>query len=234
MTPNSQPFQSMKRTGIVEDIIENIKQALIAGDLKPGQRLPSEAELVEQLEVGRGTVREAMKMLSAMGVIDIRQGDGTYIVEKPSTKLLNPLVFAILLEQGTNKELFELRPLIEIGYCLLAGENATEDDLVQIEEAAEAWESYVLSPESEIDRLIQLDLNLHYALLEATHNSLVITIGRTVEELFLNSIRKLLSDREVLEWGIEGHRRIIEALHSRDPEAIRQAVIFSLEYWERT
>lgn len=231
MPPNSQSFPPIKRTAVVDDIIESIKQALINGDLRPGQRLPSEAELVEQLEVGRGTIREAMKMLSAIGVVDIRRGDGTYVVDKPSANLLDPLVFAILLEQGTNKELLELRTLIEVGYCQLAAENATDEDLHIVEEAARAWEAYALSPDPDIDHLTQLDLDFHYRILDATHNPLVLRIGHTVEKLYLSSIRSALSQEEVLEWGIKGHQRIVEALHRRDPEMVRQAVVFSLEYW---
>lgn len=231
MSQINQPFNIIKKTDVVGDIIESVKQALLGGDLSPGERLPSEADLVEQLGVGRGAVREAMKMLSGLGVIDIRRGDGTYIVDKPSSELLNPLVFAILLEQGTNRELFELRTLIEVGYCQLAAQNATEEDLSQIQKAAQTWERYALSADPDTDQITLFDLDFHFTILDASHNPLVIRIGRTVEELFLNSIRNILSKKEVLEWGVKGHQRIVEALQSRDLEAVRQAVVFSLEYW---
>lgn len=230
MIANGQIFQLMKRTAVVDDIIESIKQALIKGDLHPGQRLPSESEFTEQFNVGRGTVREAMKMLSALGVVEIRRGDGTYIADKPSAAQLSPLLFSILLQRGNDKELFELRVLIEIGYCQLATDNATEEDLKQIQKAEEGWEAYVSSNNVNIDNLLQIDLNFHFALLEATHNPLVITIGRSVEELFLNCFRKSLIKKEVREWG--GHRAIIEALLKRDKESVRQAVVYSLQLYK--
>jgi len=224
-------FQTIKRPSVVEEIIENFKQGLIHGELSPGQRLPSEAELMQQMGVGRTALREAMKMLEALGVVHIQQGDGTHITDKPSPTSLNPLVFAIMLEAGVNTELLELRSLIQAGYCQLAAQKATPEDWDRIEEAAEVWESYAHSPRRDIDRLTNLDLNFHFAIIDATHNCLVIKIGRAVEELFFASIHATLSKMEGLEQGIEGHRRIIRALHTGDPETVRQAVVDSLAYW---
>jgi GntR family transcriptional repressor for pyruvate dehydrogenase complex len=231
MGSDSQPFPHIKRSGVVEDIIESVKQALIDGSLRPGQRLPSEAEMVQQLGVGRGTVREAMKMLSALGVVEIRQGDGTYVAEKPTSAMLRPLVFAILLETGTTRELFELRSLVQIGYCQLAAQNATDADLTHIEEAMKAWASHARTPNPDIETLVRLDLGVHFAILDATHNPLVVRIGRAVEEIFFASIHDILAKKRVLDGGIKGHQRVLEALHSRDQEAVRQAVVYSLTYW---
>jgi GntR family transcriptional regulator, transcriptional repressor for pyruvate dehydrogenase complex len=227
----AEPFPILRRPSVVEAIIEHFKAGLIRGELKPGQRLPSEAELGRQYGVGRSAVREAMKTLEALGVVEIQQGNGTYIVEYASSKLLNPLVFAIMLEAGMTGELLELRSLIQVGYCQLAAQNATEADWRHIERAAEAWDSYARNPGRDIEQLTHLDLDFHYSILDATHNPLVIKIGRCVEELFFASIRTTLSQIEGLEWGIEGHRRIMTALRTGDPETVRRAVVASLDYW---
>jgi GntR family transcriptional repressor for pyruvate dehydrogenase complex len=215
---------------VVEDVVENFKQALIRRELRAGQRLPSEAELAQQFEVGRGTIREAMKMLQALGVVHIQQGDGTYLVDKPSPALLSPLVFAIMLEASMGKELFELRSLIQMGYCQLAAQNATPEDLSNIEKAAEACESYARQAERDFDRLTRLDLDFHFSILDATHNLLVIRIGHTVEELFFASIRTALS-AEDLEFFIAKHRSVLRAIRDGDPGAIHQAVVGSLAHW---
>lgn len=222
------PFQTLPRPNAVEDIIETFKQAIIHGELQPGQRLPSEAELGQQLGVGRGTVREAMKMLEALGVVNIKRGDGTYIVDRPSSALLSPLVFAIMLEAGMGPELLELRSIIEVGYCQLASQKATQEDWDQIKKAHEAFEIYARSSEWDVDELAQRDLNFHFAILDATHNPLVIKIGRTVEELFFASIRGTLLSMADIEWSIDVHQRIVEALHDGDPQSIHQAVENSL------
>ena len=231
MNVKKSPFRTLTRPKAVEDIVETFKQAIIRGELQPGQRLPSEAELSQQLGVGRGTVREAMKMLEALGVVNIQRGDGTYLVDEPSPTLLSPLVFAIMLEARTGIELLELRSLIQTGYCQLAAQKATREDWERIEQAEKAFEAYARSAQRDVDRLAQLDLDFHYALLEATHNPLVIRIGHTVEELFFASIGTTLSKMENMEQGIRGHRQIIKAVRTNDPKLIYQVVIDSLVHW---
>jgi GntR family transcriptional repressor for pyruvate dehydrogenase complex len=224
-------FRAINRASVVERIIQTFEHALVQGELNPGQRLPSESELTEQLGVGRTALREAMKMLEALGVVRIQQGDGTYIADSPSPTLLNPLIFAILLEAETGIEFLELRLLVQAGYCQLAARKASTEDWEQIEEAAQAWEACARQPDRDVDRLTQLDLDFHFAILEATHNPLVIRIGRTIEELFLTWIHTTLSKIEGLEWGIEGHRNILQALREGDCGTIYKVVAESLTYW---
>jgi GntR family transcriptional repressor for pyruvate dehydrogenase complex len=226
-------LRTIRQTGVVEQIIEMFKESLIRGELRPGQRLPSETELSHQLGVGRSAVREAMKVLQAVGVVDIRHGDGTYIVEGTSDTMLSPLVFAVMMETDRNEELFELRRLIEIGYCELTAQKATDEDWATIEKAASALESYIESGGSDIEQFVQLDLHFHFTVLEATHNPLVIKIGKTVEELFFASIRKTyISREENTRWAVESHRRIIQAMRDGNPQHIRQAIETSLLYWK--
>ena len=134
-------FQSIHQPSVVEQIIETFKEYILRGELRPGQRLPSELELTQQLGVGRSAVREAMKVLEALGVVNIRQGDGTYIADKPSPKLLNPLMFAIMLEAGMAIEFYELRLSTQIGYCELAAQKANENDWVKLKQPQKSWKT---------------------------------------------------------------------------------------------
>jgi len=225
-------FKSIKKQGVVDDIVESIKRALINGDLKPGQRLPSENELAQSLEVGRNAVREAMKMLSALGIVKIKRGNGTYIATESSLVSFTPLSFAILLQMGMTKELLELRSLLQVGYCQLAAQKISNEELEQISKILEDWSYYSNDSKKDVENLVNLDLNFHYAILNATHNSFVINIGKAVEELFYSSIRTVISDEKGLERGIEGHQQILMAIRSRNPESIRIAVEKSLKNWE--
>lgn len=224
-------FKSINRPSVVEEIFEAFKQKLIIGELLPGDKLPSETQLIEQLGVGRTALREAMKMLSALGVVDVRQGDGSYIVDEPFSASLNPLVFALLLEVGMNQDLLELRTLLEVGYCQLAAEKATPEDISRIENAAEKFEKLINSPEKDIELLTKADLEFHYKIMDATKNPLVIRISRTVEEIFFSSIRNTISKIEGQQWGVEGHRNILEAIKNNNPSRIKETVIISLERW---
>ena len=224
-------FHKVRRGSIVEEIIELFKEKLERGELRPGERLPSEKQLTEQLGVGRTALREAIRMMSALGVIDVRQGEGSYITNDPSASLLDPLVFAVLLRTGANQDLLELRKTLQIAYCQLAAEKAISQDFFELEKAAREFEEIGLSSELDADRLTDADLNFHSLLIESTHNPLVEIICKTVEHLFFTSIRKTISTAEGLSWGIRGHRNILQAIHGQDREEIREVVIHSLERW---
>jgi len=224
-------FDLINTRSVVDQIIENVKQALIRGDLHPGQRLPSEPELAQQLGVGRSAVREAMKVMEALGVVNIVRGSGTYITDSPSQQMISPLVFALILETGMTVEFFELRVSTQIGYCDLAARNATDEDWKQIEAAAQALEDYARQPKIDSELLTQLDLDFHYTILEATHNPLVIKIGRAVEEMFFTSIHNTLVAFNQPDWAIESHRGIIRAIRSKDLTEIRAAIDYSLLHW---
>jgi len=226
-------FKTIKRQSIVEEIIDLFKGKFINGELKPGDKLPSESQLMEQMGVGRTALREAIKMLSALGVIEVKQGDGSYIVQGASSATMNPLVFAILLEAGMNLELLELRTLLEVGYCQLASQKALPEDIELIIEAGKTFEEKVRSKVRDSDDLTRADLGFHFSIMNATHNPLVIRISRVVEELFFGSIRKTISRIEGRQWCVEGHRNIIFAIQAKHADQIRQAVITSLERWSK-
>ena len=231
MPDSNHTFQAIKRSKAVEDVLDAFKGAIIRGELRPGQRVPSETKLAEDLGLGRGTIREAMKMLEALGAVRIQQGDGTYVADKPSSTLLSPLVFAILLESNVGSELLELRALFQVGYCQLAAAKAKQDDWRSVEAAGEAFSKYARSPKRDVEELTRLDLDFHFAILDATHNPLVIKIGRTVEEIFFASIRSTLSGMENLEWAIESHRNVIAKMKAGDGDQIYRAVVASLAAW---
>lgn len=225
------PTRAPRRASLVDEIIDAFKRDIIASRMRPGQRVPSEFDLAERFQVSRGAVREAMKTLQAIGVVTIRRGNGTYIVERPSESLLNPLVFAVLLEAARPAELVELRLLFEVGYCQLVAGAVTPDDWVVIEAAQQRFEALAAIPDSDVEMLTRLDLEFHYCLLDATHNPLVRKIGRSVEELYHNTIRIThLTDRG-RDTGVVGHRQIMAAIRGADPETIRAEVRQALSYW---
>lgn len=227
--PSPIVFQSIQQPTVVDQIIDIIKSALISGELVPGQQLPSEPELARQLGVGRSAVREALKVLQAIGVVISIRGSGTYIAEEPSERLLNPLSFAIMLGTDVSSELIELRVMIQIGYCELAASQATDEDWKTIQQAAEAIEVLSQGKSADHEELARLDLQFHYAILEATHNPLVQKIGRTVEELFFQSIRDTFKEPENVQQALQAHRQIIVALQSRNLIQIRMAIVDSLK-----
>lgn len=229
MKDNTGSFKAVQRPNAVEDVLEAFQEALIQGRLHPKQRLPSEAKLGQQLGVGRGTIREAMKMLSAMGVVESRQGDGTYIQDTISPKVINPLLFAMLIEAENVHDLYEFRQMIDVAYTQLATEKATPDDFARMESIIDEMIQYRESGKRDTTELAELDLKFHHAVLDATKNPLVIKIGQMLTEMFRETVRKSVGAPGGVRWTIRQHRHLLDAIKSGDLEQVKQAVIYGLD-----
>lgn len=217
----------MKRPSVANGIMQLIFDALLQSEIRPGDLLPSETELSEQLGVGKSSVREAIKMLSAIGVVESIQGEGTYIRTSVDESAVNPLIYQMVFMQETNEHIFELRYVFEPAYVQLAMEKATPEDIQMIRDAAIALEEKVhLNKQTAKD-----DIAFHEAILNATHNPLVIRIGRTILQLFEASIQK--SMMSIPQQAISDHTSILHAFESKDSYLLHKAVITSFEGWRK-
>lgn len=212
---------------LVDRIIDRITEALIRNELAPGDRLPTENELVTSLGVGKSSVREAIKILQAMGVVEVRRGEGTFIAQSAPSLGINPMLYQLLLDQGSIEDIFALREVFEPGYTLLARQNATEEDLANIEQALLRFEDLVARGVHTGED----DLLFHIAILEATHNPYVIRVGRMILKLFMGSISR--SVRIVPQQAVGDHRRIYEAFMAKDAGRLHSAVLESFQGWKQ-
>jgi GntR family transcriptional regulator, transcriptional repressor for pyruvate dehydrogenase complex len=217
-----------KRPSLSYVVMENIKQAILDGTIKPGDLLPSEAEMSEQMGVGKSSVREAIKMLSAMGVIESIQGEGTYVRSKVDDQGINPMVYQLVLMQGSNEQIFQLREMLEPAYTQLAMEQASPDDIEKIVNTVDELERKVALG----TQTAQDDLAFHEAVLHATHNPFVIKIGMTSMHLFEASINN--SMLSIPGQAVYDHRRIMDAMLQKDKDILREAVLMSFEGWKKT
>lgn len=226
------PFSSdslstpLQQGSVVLLVIERIKQALINDELAPGDYLPSEAELTRNLGVGKSSVREAIKMLQAMGILEVRRGQGTRVREHPSEDALNSLVFQMILAKGVTKDMLELRAMFEPAYTIMAMHRATPQDLARIRGTVRDLEN-ALNSNTQDSRF---DLAFHMAVLHATHNPLVIRIGETMMELFDASIET--SMRTLPEVALKDHKAILKAIEEKDEAGVREAIRVSSSSWE--
>ncbi|MCL6613679.1 MAG: FadR family transcriptional regulator, partial [Firmicutes bacterium] len=213
------------RSKVTKIVIERIKDALISGELRREDQLPPETELAQKLGVGRTSVREALKMLEAIGVVEARRGQGTFVSTGLSPNTIDPLIFALILQGSTGPDLVELRTMFEVGYTEIAIQKATEEDLKEMEKAITALEEAAKEGRADAD----VDLAFHRAVLKATRNPFIIQIGETVLDLFKASIQKtvhLYYDRAVAD-----HKAIFEAIKQRDTAKAREAIYRSFEVW---
>ncbi len=216
------------RGSLVTFVVKRIKEALLNGELNPGDFLPPEAELAKNLNVGKSSVREALKMLQALGVVEVRRGQGTAICKEPGEESINPLVFQLLMEERRIQDLIDLRMIFEPGITVMAMKRATEAEIETIRRT-------VLRLQNSIEQGVPMaedDLAFHFAILEATHNPFVVRIGKTILQLFKSSIST--SMRTIPKIALRDHKRIVDALVQKDEDKLVEAVVASFEDWKKS
>ncbi len=225
-------FISEKREVASDLVVKTIKRLLITNKLAPGDKLPSETELAHMLKISRGSVREAMKTLSAYGIIKVKRGDGTYISETTEGIIFDPLLFKLIINKGNVNELRELREMIELGIIKLAIQNATEEDIKLLKNIYEFTSIKIEKGEFKDEVLIETELMFHSALGKATGNSQIQTIYSFVMDLYIPNI---YNDKRFEMFGeevLKSHKPIIDAIINRDFEAGEIAIKFSVDVWK--
>lgn len=218
------------RESAVEFVVNEIKRALVAGELEPGSRLPTELALAERLGVSRGPVREAIKVLEALGAVRIVRGDGTYVADSPRDALVNPLVFSLALTQPSRRELVEFRETIELGIERLIRANAQAEDLDALEAANAALARAVAAGADEAT-LTERDIDFHRALGGATHNELIARTYALVMDYFAPMIRRTHGSDENGRNAVRLHGELIASLRARDGERSGRAIRRWIEEW---
>lgn len=216
----------LDRGSVVDSIIDAVKQALINKELEPGSFLPSETELTEQLNVGKSSVREAIKMLQAMGVVEVIRGHGTVIRTEPGDKFWEAVSFQMIMAGGITNDLFQFRLMYEKSYTVLAANNATPDDLKNIALTIQHLETAINNNEpcSEHDKAF------HRAIIQATHNSMAISIGNTLMDLIEPALET--SMQSLPEVALKDHKAIFSGIINKDEKEIHAAIEESSKSWE--
>lgn len=217
---------SIQRSSIAFQILERIKSALIRGDLKPGDYLPSETELTQSLGIGKSSVREAIKMLQAIGIVEVRRGQGTIIRREPGDPLVDPMAFGMILARGMTRDVLEFRKMFEPAYTLQAMTNATEEDHQRIQKAIDDMEAAIANAEQTSHH----DVSFHRAILYATHNPMTIRVGQTLLELIEAALET--SMQNLPKTALNDHKAIYAAFQAGDVDMLKLAIEQSSKSWE--
>jgi len=215
-------FRPVKTKRTSESILEQIKTLIIEGQLAPGDKLLTERELSERLQVSRASVREALSALNLAGILEIRHGEGIYIKRPAANAIIEPLAFILLLEKDKLQNILEVRKALEVEAVGLACERRDEDDLERIAALVRAMEADL--PEArEAERL---DLELHLALVRAGKNPLITSLMSTMQEIMGQTLRVtralwLSATAGTARRLFEEHRDIYRAVRERDKERAR-------------
>jgi len=222
-------FSPIKNTKVYEQVMDQIREMIDNGVLKKGDKLPSERDLVEELQVSRASIREALRALEVIGLIECRQGEGNFIKSSFQDNLFEPLSIMYTLE-GTNPEdILELRKIMEVEASGLAAKRITDEQLGELKEIMERFENC-----ADENMNAMIDKELHYKIAEYSGNVLIFNILRTVSHLvddFIKDTRKLIiADQEKKKILLLQHKDIYLAIEMHSSVAARKAMRQHLDY----
>jgi GntR family transcriptional regulator, transcriptional repressor for pyruvate dehydrogenase complex len=216
---------TIKKTSVSVQAAEAIKALIVAGELKPGDPLPPEREMAAMLGISRPSVREAIKVLTAMNVVEAHHGGGTYLTSLHPRLLARPINFLLQVEPTTFLALLEVREVLEVGAARLAAPNMTDEVLGELEELVTAAAKVMGHP----GRFAELDFDLHSTIVEATGNPIYLSLYESVSDLSLETGRRAGSILAVRRRAHRDHLAIVAALRQRNPEQAAQAMNAHLE-----
>ena len=208
-----------------EDIVKQIRNLVERGKLKRGDQLPTERELSETFKVSRATVREAIFSLETMKLVDRRQGDGTYVIASSGETLVQPLAAALFHEKDDLIDIFFLRKIIEPEVAQLASENATPEEMNDLEEILREQEEEVV----ECKNPIQTDSEFHHLLARMAKNRVLERLLLALVDLLGKTREKYLQTEERKQKSLQGHREILTAIKNGNSIGARQAMRRHLE-----
>lgn len=221
-------------TSQTDVVVQGIRQLIIDGSLQPGDRLPVEKDLAEALGVSRNPLREGVRALSVMGVLETRQGDGTYVTSLDSSLLLAPMGFVVDLQNGRGAHhLHAVRRVLETEAAALAARLIGPDELAAAEEALRRIEVELGKDEPNHETVIDNDIVFHRTIAQASGNPVLAALiealgGRTTRDRLWRSISQQGAD----ESTHAEHRSILAAISTHDPDRARArmaAHLFAVE-----
>lgn len=213
-------FDRVRRTKVYEEVAAQIQQQIAQHVLRPGDRLPSERELVDAFGVSRASVRDAIRVLELAGLVVPRQGEGTVVRELTLDSVVSPLASVLLTRKDLLADLLDARKVIEPAVAYRAALHASEDDVHAMEEILERQAGKVARGHPSVDE----DTAFHYRLATAARNEVILKVLDVLMDLLREGRARSLQVRGRPRRSLEGHRKILAAVKRRDPDGASAAM----------
>lgn len=221
---------------VVEQIVDTLTNAIISGELKPGDKIPTENELCSSWGVGRNSVREAIKILVAYGVLTIRRAEGTFVRQDYDSKMLYPVLYGIILQKDAAQQIVELRKIVDVGILQLAIDKLDRESLQRAEQAMERLEQKLAAPSVDANELFEADAAFHMVLVAITQNVLLegicVYIDQITKTSRLKATEKFLAEHAT-EQFLHMHREMLRVLQEKDRGKINEVIERHYRYWEQ-
>ncbi len=215
-----EPVDLARRETISTEITRRLLAYLLAGDVQPGEKIPSERKLAEALGVGRSVVREALKSLTLLGLVDVRQGDGTYLRRADSEILPRSIEWGLLLGQKRTLDLVEARRYLEVVVAGLAAERRDDGDLEALRGYLREMEASAGDP----DEFVAADVAFHLTVARASRNETLDRIMSSVRSLLHVWISRVMHSSGSFQPSVDEHAAVLAALEVGDADAARAAM----------
>src|SRR5579884_662229 len=212
------PIQPSK---VYEQIAQQIEQRILSGELRSGDRLPTERELAQQFRASRTAVREAMKALAQKGLVDMKPGRGTLVIDGTSQAMKHSLGLMMRVGHASiSQNLVEVREILEPEIAALAAIRATEEHISAMRSAVETMDASLQDAES----YITADNAFHQALARGTQNVLILALVDSIVDLLSEQRKQIFMVQGGPERGQQHHKMILDAVIRRDAQAAREAM----------
>lgn len=236
MSTKPQFFEKINNSSVVQQVIDALTNAMISKQLRPGDKIPTELELMESLGAGRMSIREAIKVLVYFGVLEIRRPEGTFVREGFSPEMLDPMLYGIILETGdSNDSLKELREMIEVGIIKMAMRKATAQEMAQLWEKYDEFAKAVFSEQVDIQAVFDADNAFHACVSAMGKNPMLEKINLLVRnlthDLRYRTVRNMISigQGRVL---LDAHKNICDAIANKDATNL-DAIVHEGYFYDR-
>ena len=204
------------------DRVASDLQNMIFTKYQPGDKLPVENELAQLFSVSRVTVREAIRQLNTMGIVDVRQGEGTFVEQLTPSSFMRPMLPMLTLSDVDLADIFEVRMLIECRAAEYATQRATDEEIAQLKVTLEEMEEAALAGDIRLHN--EIDVRFHNEIAKCSHNQVITVICELITELIKESVFYSCSVPSHIVNSVVYHNRIYHALVERNASEVKQAM----------
>lgn len=226
--------KQLHKDSVVNQVVKQITDSIIAGDLKPGDKLPTEPELCENFGIGRNSIREAIKILEAYGVVYIKRAEGTFVNDSYNHKMLDPMLYGILLDKNLRINIIQVRKVLDTGMLYQIISMITDEKMDKIQQEFESLKTVVLGEGVAAKQVLQADVDFHRALVESTGNPILCNMHEYVDRITTPSREKtveLVLEKNQAEKFILLHQKIINLLLEKNYQNIESVLAEHYQFW---
>jgi GntR family transcriptional repressor for pyruvate dehydrogenase complex len=223
------PFRSVRKTRVSEEIIEQVRDLIVSGRLRAGDRLPPEREFARTLRVGRSALREAIRAMESLGIVTTRPGQGSFVAHPATSQGHNPLTASLYEAWSTQRKLFEVRRLLEPGLAALAARRASGEQIEKLRTALRGQEAEIRGGGTGMKE----DTTFHFLIAEATGNEVLLRIVDNLMDLLRKTREESLQHRDRPAGSLTQHQAILKAIEARDSKAAERSMLEHVRAIER-